>query len=138
MENSCWTLTTLSGNTSIMRSAPLKPLARSGFQSIVARPVMNTASPLAKSRNVKPTRLSSSIFPSVLKNKLPEKSGKLKHPLTLSTVTKPGLPPRCETSVPLCLPCATSELLDAMKNVSALWTMAVVAASNVNDWWYFS
>lgn len=59
---------------------------------------------------------STARFPSVLKKKLPLKSGVMRS-TEESTLMNPGFPPRCDTSTPL-VALSLVSALDAMKNVS--------------------
>ncbi len=83
----------------MIRSAPAKDKTLSEDQSTLPRPVNRTAEPVSKFGMNRPTRPSSSILPSVLKNLLPEKSGKERLPSSLMP-RKPGLPPRWDASTP--------------------------------------
>src|SRR4029077_18443815 len=105
---------------------PLRTVDRGDLrapQTISASAAISRVVPLAKSRNSKPQRGSSSRLPSVLKAKLPTKSGTVSVRAS-SMRTNPGAPPRWEASTPrLGLSRVRPKAL-AMKKVSAAATIA--------------
>src|SRR5882672_4311989 len=100
-------------------STPADRIVSGTFQQILALPMMCSIARLRKSMNRSPARASTPRLPRVLKSRLPLKSGK-QSSFGDTTCTKPGRPPRWETSRP-CEESSWSSCADrdAIKNVSA-------------------
>jgi hypothetical protein len=100
-------------------SIPADRVVSGTSQQILVLPMMCSIPPLWKSMKRSPARASAARLPRVLKSRLPLKSGK-QSSFRETTRTKPGSPPRWETSRP-CEESSWSSCADrdAIKNVSA-------------------
>ena len=114
------------------RCAPSNDATSGPSHTISARAATYSKSPLSKSTNSSPARGSCCRFPSVLKKRLPLKSGVVSVRAS-STRTKPGIPPRCDTSAPRAAPASADVFALATKNVSACASSARSASFNASD-----